>query len=101
MGIFSMNGGACERPLYEIGSPIFDEIKIDLDANFYPGKEFIISVENQAEENYYIQKATLNRMPWARCWIYHDDLVKGGVLELKMESSPNRNWGITEVPPTY
>ncbi|MCB0686501.1 MAG: GH92 family glycosyl hydrolase [Saprospiraceae bacterium] len=101
MGIFSMNGGACERPFYEIGSPIFDEIKIDLDANFYPGKEFIISVENQAEENYYIQKATLNRMPWERCWIYHDDLVKGGVLELKMGSSPNRNWGITEVPPTY
>jgi len=37
IGLFSMNGGACENPYYEIGSPIFDEVTIELDPDYYPG----------------------------------------------------------------
>jgi len=38
MGVFSMRGGAEEKPIYEIGSPIFDEISIHLNHKYYPGK---------------------------------------------------------------
>jgi putative alpha-1,2-mannosidase len=25
-------------------------------------------------------------------WIYHDELIRGGILELLMSDAPNKNW---------
>ncbi|MCK5704770.1 MAG: GH92 family glycosyl hydrolase, partial [Cyclobacteriaceae bacterium] len=41
MGIFEMRGGAAINPIYEIGSPIFDEITIKLNNEYYLADEFI------------------------------------------------------------
>jgi len=27
-------------------------------------------------------------------WIMHDDLIKGGLLEINMGAAPNKNWGV-------
>jgi len=96
IGLFEMNSGAEQRPVIEIGSPIFDKITIHLDSNYFSGKSFVIEVKNNSPENYYIQSAQLNEKPLLGQWIFHDELTKGGKLTLEMGKKPNKNWGSTK-----
>lgn len=96
IGLFQLDAGAEENPGYQIGSPIFDEITIHLDSNFYGGKTFVIETRNNGPENYYIQSAKLNGNQLENSWIYHDVLTNGGKLVLEMGSVPNKNWGVAD-----
>jgi len=102
MGIFSMRGGCDIEPVYEISSPIFDEIKIHLDENYYPGNTFIIKTNNNSKENKYIQSASLNGKDFSKPWFYHKELVEGGTLTLEMGAKPNKKWGSSseDAPPS-
>ncbi len=94
MGFYPVTPGI---PAYNIGSPLFDEVKIDLGN----GNIFEIQAINNSKENKYIQSATLNGEEWNKPWFDHDDLANGGILVLKMGSKANRDWGIgseTEPP---
>jgi predicted alpha-1,2-mannosidase len=82
MGLFSLQGTCSQNPVYEITSPVFDEITIRLHPDYCTGKEFKIKVHDNAAGNYYIQKATLNNQPLNRLWFSHEDFAKGGTLEL-------------------
>ena len=93
MGLFEMDGGASPKPVYEIGSPIFDKITIQLDEDYFGGKEFIIEAKNVSSTNRYIQSATLNGKTLNTFWFYHSVLVNGGKLVLEMGPSPNTEWG--------
>jgi len=93
MGLFEMDGGASLNPVYEIGSPIFEKITIELDSNYYPGGTFVIEAKGVSRENKYVQSAKLNEKKLTKPWFYHADLVAGGRLELKMGSEPNKDWG--------
>ncbi len=93
IGLFQMDGGASVDPVYEISSPIFEKITIQLDQNYYPGSEFTIEAKNVSRENKYIQSALLNGKTLNTFWFYHKDLVKGGSLVLQMGPEPNKNWG--------
>ncbi|MGB5818724.1 MAG: GH92 family glycosyl hydrolase [Saonia sp.] len=86
MGIFQMDGGTTENPEYQIGSPIFDKITIQLNTDFYQGKTFEIKTENNSAENVYVNKMLLNGEPIKRFTIAHDKIVSGGALTLKMSS---------------
>jgi putative alpha-1,2-mannosidase len=88
-----MRGGTDIEPVYEISSPIFDEIVIHLDKDYYPGKSFVIQAENNSKESKYIQSATLNGELLSKPWFFHKELVKGGLLKLKMGKDPNKKWG--------
>ena len=94
MGLFSLRGTADINPVYEITSPVFDEVKIKLNNNYYIGDSFIIRTHNNSEKNCYIQKAELNGNPMSRVWFSHADFVKGGVLEIWLGPEPNKNWGV-------
>jgi putative alpha-1,2-mannosidase len=93
MGLFEMDGGCSLKPIYEIGSPLFDRIVIHLDKKFYPGREFVIQTKNNSPTNMYIQSATFNGKPLNKPWVYHSEVVKGGKLVLTMGPEPNKNWG--------
>ena len=93
IGLFQMRGGAAEKPVYEISSPIFDRVTIHLDPQYYPGKQFEIVARNNSAENMYIQSATLDGQPLDRPWFYHRQLVNGGTLELQLGPKPNQQWG--------
>lgn len=93
MGLFQTNGGASEKPFYEIGSPIFPKVTIELNSKFYPGKTFTIEARNVSDKNRYIQSATLDGKPLNKPWFYHSELVDGGSLVLEMGPEPNMNWG--------
>jgi predicted alpha-1,2-mannosidase len=93
IGLFEMDGGGAVRPVYEIGSPLFDKITIRLDPKYYPGGTFVIEAKNNSATNRYVQSATLDGQPLTKCWFYHDELVDGGSLVLEMGAKPNRDWG--------
>ena len=86
MGFFTVCPG---RPVYDIGSPIFEETKLTLAG----GKVFTITAKNVSGVNKYIQSATLNGKPWNKPWFQHSDLVNGGTLALEMGPRPNTAWG--------
>lgn len=69
---------------YEITSPVFNRIDIQLDSDYYLGKTFSIIAHNNSKENIYIMSMKLNGKPLNRYWITHDEIVKGGKLELEM-----------------
>lgn len=93
MGLFQMDGGCSVNSHYDITSPIFDEVKIDLNQNYYPGETFTISTKNNSSENIYIQSAKLNGDDWKSCRFSHFNFAKGGTLELELGKLPNKAWG--------
>nr|MBI1230256.1 glycoside hydrolase family 92 protein [Cytophagales bacterium] len=88
LGLFQMNAGTEENPLYELGSPIFDKAIIKLNPNYYPGENFIIEAENNGPESYYIHEKQLNGTAVPGFGIRHGDIVSGGVLKLVMGKEP-------------
>jgi len=91
MGIYQIFLG---DPVYQLTAPIFEKVTINLDQNFYKGKEFSIEAKGLSNENYYIQSATLNGESLNRCWLSHEEITAGGKLVFEMGSEPNKNWGI-------
>ena len=78
---------------YELFSPLFKKVSIQLDPVYASGGKFTIVAKNNSPANYYIQSAKLNGKSYNKCWISHSDIVKGGLLELEMGDQPNMNWG--------
>ena len=93
LGLFSVTGNETIEPYYDITSPIFDKITIKLNQDYYTGSEFIIKVNNNSKENCYIQKAELDGCNWKYSQFSHEDFAKGGLLELWMGNTPEKNWG--------
>ena len=81
-------------PRYEITSPVFSRIVIQLDSVYASGKTFTIIAHDNSAQNLYIQRAVLNGRPYPLCHIDHAEVAAGGVLELYMGSKPNKQWGI-------
>lgn len=100
MGLFDVQGHAASMPTFQIGSPLFDQITIALNPEYYREKELVIEVENNGKENIYVQSAMLNGQPLEDNWFYRQDLINGGLLKLVMGSEPNKEWGVQSPPPS-
>lgn len=98
IGLFSLQGNASVKPVYEITSPIFDSITIKLDPKYYKGSTFIILTHNNSKDNVYIQKVQLNGKALNDFWFTHEDFAKGGKLEIWLGNLPNKNWGVGNLP---
>lgn len=77
---------------YELGSPLFDEVNIKLSPDYHSGKNFRIKALNNAAENYYVQRVSLNGETLNRSFIYHKEIVNGGELVFEMGPEPNKNY---------
>ncbi len=73
---------------YQITSPVFNKVEIQLDSDYYSGKKFTIEAKNNSPENRYIQSMKLNGKPLKRYWITHQEIVSGGKLKMKMGPDP-------------
>ncbi len=98
IGLFQTDGGTRTEPIYEIGSPLFKKIEIDLGNQYNRGKRFVIEAKNNSFNNKYVQSATLNGKELKNFWFPASELLKGGKLELQMGPKPNINWGINSMP---
>jgi len=75
--------------IYAIGSPLFPEVRFRLEN----GKSFVVKARGVSDKNIYIQSARLNGTPYAKSYLEHGDLVKGGELVFDMGPQPNRHFG--------
>ena len=96
LGLFDVKGFTDAKPIIEFGSPLFDKATIALGNK----KTLIIETKNNSKENMYIQSAQFNGKPLNNCWLYRDELMKGGKLVFTMGSSPNITWGTLVPPPS-
>lgn len=93
MGFYPVTPGMSS---YNIGSPLFPYIKMDLGG----GKYFEIEAIHCSDDNKYVQSAKLNGKEWNKPWFSHDDIKEGGKLVLVMGKKANMQWGTGEVPPS-
>jgi len=86
IGFYPVNPASGE---YVFGSPLAEQTEITLGN----GKHFIVKAENLSKQNIYIQKATLNGIPYTQSFIRHSDILNGGELLLVMGNKPSGTWG--------
>lgn len=94
IGLFSIDGCSAFNPSYDITSPIFNEVVITLDPNYYEGTDFRIKTYNNSSQNIYIQRASFNGKEHNNFQLSHEAFQKGGVLELWLSDDPSKTWGI-------
>jgi predicted alpha-1,2-mannosidase len=80
------------NPYYVIGTPAFSEAKIALPG----GKSFIIRARNVSASRIYIQSAKLNGKVLDKSYLWHKQIMQGGVLEFEMGDKPNTLWASKE-----
>jgi predicted alpha-1,2-mannosidase len=76
-------------PEYVLFTPAFDKITLNLEN----GNRFTVLAPGASSGKLYIQSVTLNGRKYRKNYIRHSDIVKGGVLEMKLGEKPNKNWG--------
>jgi predicted alpha-1,2-mannosidase len=94
IGLFQMDGGCRVEPIYEIGSPLYPKVEIDLGQRYGRGTKMIIKARNASRLNKYVQSAILNGKALNSFRFPASELLKGGTLILDMGPEPNKNWGI-------
>lgn len=96
LGFYPMVPG---MPMYVIGSPVFERAALQLPN----GKLFEVICHNYAPDHKFIQSAKLNGKVWNKSWFSHNELIKGGKLELVMGKKPNKEWASSDdaVPPSF
>jgi predicted alpha-1,2-mannosidase len=93
LGLFQMDGGTRVDPIYEIGSPIFNKVTLNLGERYGRGKAFEIEAKNVSRVNKYVQSATLNGKVLNSFYFSASELLKGGKLLLVMGDKANEGWG--------
>ncbi|WP_242691737.1 GH92 family glycosyl hydrolase [Desertivirga arenae] len=96
LGLFDVKGFSDLRPSIQIGSPIFKRTTVKLGN----GRNLVIETQNNSAENVYVQSARFNGKSLESCWLFRDELMKGGKLELVMGAQPNTSWGLLSPPST-
>jgi hypothetical protein len=89
MGFYQVCPGV---PQYALGSPLFGKTVL----HFENGEKFTIRAEDNSAANKYIQSAELNGKTYQASYLAHAGMMKGGTLELRMASTPNRAWASTD-----
>ena len=93
IGLFQVDGGARVNPIYEIASPLFEKVEINLQGKYGRGKKFTIEAKGASKRNVYVQSAVLNGKVLNSFQFPASELLKGGNLVLEMGDKPNMNWG--------
>jgi putative alpha-1,2-mannosidase len=100
LGLFDVQGHAAENPSFQFGSPLFKKVTIQLDSNYYQGKELVIETANNQTTMFMCSRFHLKDAPVENCWMERKQLMKGGKLVFEMGSQPDREWGIQASPPS-
>jgi predicted alpha-1,2-mannosidase len=80
MGFYPVCPGSNE---YQLSSPVFDKVTLNLDKKYYPGGKFVLNA--RSEDNYKAFKAVELNGKQIEPMITHEDLQKGGSLQFFMK----------------
>ncbi|UJH90618.1 glycoside hydrolase family 92 protein [Antarcticibacterium sp. 1MA-6-2] len=84
IGLFDVKGLIETEPSFQFGSPLFEEVKIDVGG----GKTLTMRTNKNGPQNFYIQSILLNGKPYLKKEIPLKELRDGAVLEFTMGSTP-------------
>ncbi|HEV8558954.1 MAG TPA: GH92 family glycosyl hydrolase [Actinophytocola sp.] len=85
LGFYPLRAG---DPSYIIGSPLFTKAVVHLEN----GRDLVINARNNGSRNVYVQSLKVNGKPYEKCWLPHDLLAAGAVLDFEMGPEPS-DWG--------
>lgn len=74
--------------IYEIGSPIFETVKIKLPN----GNVFTIKANGLSDSNIYVKSVKVNGEPWNKSYITHNQIMDGATVELEMTPEEGHVW---------
>ncbi|HWQ91203.1 MAG TPA: glycoside hydrolase domain-containing protein, partial [Clostridia bacterium] len=93
LGLFDVQGGTAPQPQFQLATPFFENVTIQLHPRYHPGKTFTLRVKGNPANEHYIQSATLDGRPVDQCAIPWKDVTRGGTLEIITSPEPNKTWG--------
>ena len=82
---------------YVLGAPYLPSVKLTLPN----GNKFQIIAKGVSDKNRYVKSVKLNGKSYSKMYITHEDILKGGVLEFKMGSTPNKKRGVAKADKPY
>ena len=82
IGLFQMNGGTEANPAYEITNPLFDKITIQLNNNYYEGRQISIMTDKNSSQSPYISRVVWNGDELNGWTVNHNELTSGGTLNI-------------------
>ncbi|QYK07050.1 GH92 family glycosyl hydrolase [Shewanella zhangzhouensis] len=80
LGIYPVSPGIMDYALFR---PSFSKVRIKLDPDYYPGKEFVIEHRASESRSDKAEAFLLNGRSLNRPFLNHQDIVKGGVLRVE------------------
>ena len=75
---------------YILGAPLFKKATL----HFENGNNLVINAPNNSDKNIYIESMTFNGKNYTKNYLDHNDLFKGGVIDIVMGDKPNLKRGI-------
>ena len=75
---------------YILGVPLFKKATL----HFENGNNLVINAPNNSDKNIYIESMTFNGKNYTKNYLDHNDLFKGGVIDIVMGDKPNLKRGI-------
>ena len=76
---------------YVLGAPLFKKATL----HFENGKNLVINAPENSDKNIYIESMSFNGKNYTKNYLEHFELLKGGVLDIKMGDEPNMNRGVS------
>ena len=89
MGLFDAKGLTAPDPSFQVGSPLFDRITVQLNPDYYEGREFVIETSGNTPENYYVGSMELNGKPLRSVQLPFAEITRGGHLKIGLAAEPN------------
>ena len=84
MGLFDVKGLTDEKPSFQIGSPLFDKVEIQLHPTYYPGKTFVIETKNNSLENIYIKSVYVQGKEQNSIFLPFEVIKRGGAISIEL-----------------
>ncbi len=89
IGLFDVKGLTEINSKFQVASPLFDKVTIQLNRDYYEGQTFTIETENNSATNVYIQEVELNGEDLNSVFLPFKEVVNGGKLKIKLGEKPN------------
>ncbi|UEG54741.1 GH92 family glycosyl hydrolase [Mucilaginibacter daejeonensis] len=75
---------------YVLGAPLFKKMTLSLEN----GKTIVINAPQNSDANRYVNSLNYNGTAYGKNWLSHQNLLKGAVIDVKMQATPNKLRGI-------
>jgi len=77
---------------YIMGAPLFKKATLQMEN----GKTLTINAPENNDKNIYIKNMSFNGKSYTKNYVTHEDMHKGGEINIEMSNAPNKNRGVNK-----